>query len=143
MRGYENLNMEKIRKYKTKQQEMVLSYLKQHSHCHVTADRIYENLKSDGQQVGKTTVYRCLDRLIEEGEVRKYIVEDGMSACFQYISSSHACKEHYHLKCCKCGELIHLSCDFLSKVAAHIYDEHQFVLDSSKTVFYGVCAKCQ
>lgn len=120
-----------------------MSYLRNHSHSHVTVDQIYENLKNSERQVGKTTIYRCLERLIEEGEVRKYIVEDGMSACFQYISSSHQCKEHYHLKCCKCGELIHLSCDFLGKVNEHIYQEHHFIVDSSKTVFYGICEKCQ
>lgn len=135
--------MGKIRKYKTKQQDLILNYLKEHSQGHVTVDQIYESLRSSEQQVGKTTVYRCLERLIEEGAVRKYIVEDGMSACFQYISSSKKCKEHYHLKCCKCGELIHLSCDFLGQVNQHIYQEHHFIVDSSKTVFYGICEKCQ
>lgn len=135
--------MEKIRKYKTKQQDLILNYLIEHSQEHVTVDQIYESLRNSDQQVGKTTVYRCLERLIEEGAVRKYIVEDGISACFQYISSSQECREHYHLKCCKCGQLIHLSCDFLGQVNRHIYQEHHFIVDNSKTVFYGICENCQ
>ncbi len=135
--------MEKIRKYKTKQQDLILNYLIEHSQEHVTVEQIYESLRNSEHQVGKTTVYRCLERLIEEGTVRKYIVEDGMSACFQYISSSEECQEHYHLKCCKCGQLIHLSCDFLGQVNQHIYEEHHFIVDNSKTVFYGICENCQ
>lgn len=39
-------------------------------------------LKSQGNGVGKSTVYRYLEKLVEEGKVRKYFLEEGAGACF-------------------------------------------------------------
>ena len=44
---------------------------------HVTANEVYEFIKEAYPTIGKGTVYRNLDILIEEGALRK-IVENGM-----------------------------------------------------------------
>ena len=129
-------------KYKTKQRDLILNYLIQNQDKHVTADNIIEYLKENNTPVGKSTVYRYLDALIEQNAIRKYHMEDGTSACYQLASQNPSCIEHYHFKCNKCGDLLHVSCDTIKSISSHIYEEHDFVLDSSKTVFYGRCGKC-
>ena len=125
--------------YKTKQSEIVLSYLKQNSDSHLTANEIAMALSN--QNVGKTTVYRHLEKLCRDGAVRKYILEEGDSACYQYIGDN-ACHSHFHLKCLSCNKLLHLECDHLSEIETHINAHHNFKVDSSRTVFYGICEEC-
>ena len=95
-------------KYNTKQQLLISQFLQKNSDCVLTADEIYERLKADGISVGKTTVYRRLEQLYENGIVRKYNSHNEKSASYQFIHNS--CREHYHLKCAKCGKLIHIDC---------------------------------
>lgn len=129
--------------YNTKQGELILSLLKTEQGKHFTADEIISLLAKDGKRVGKATVYRHLDKLIRSGEVRKYIVEEGMSACYEYVGHNHSCKSHYHLKCSSCGELLHVKCDYLDEVSSHILGHHGFVIQPEKTVLYGLCEKCR
>lgn len=127
--------------YNTKQQEIILSCLKQSHGEHMTADDIYLCLKENGNPVGKTTVYRHLEKLTEQGVIRRFTIGDSSSACYQYAGDSKCC-DHYHLKCSSCGKLIHIECEFLDELAKHIYDDHKFILDGSKTVLYGLCEDC-
>lgn len=128
--------------YKTKQKELIIEYLINNKDKHVKAEEIVYSLMEMGNQVGKTTVYRCLEKLVEEGKVRKYFIEEGKGACYQYSENKKECLEHFHMKCVECGELIHLNCDYLSGIGKHVKANHNFKIDSNKTVFYGVCEKC-
>lgn len=31
----------------------------------------------------------------------------------------------------------------MNQIAEHVYQEHNFIIDSSKTVFYGLCGECR
>ena len=49
---------------------------------------------------------------------------------------------HFHLKCTGCGRLILVECDYLGEVSKHVLEHHQFTIDNTKTVLYGLCADC-
>lgn len=53
--------------YRTRQRTLVLSLLKRLGDRHLTAEEISRYLAEEGSPVGKATVYRCLDRLVEQG----------------------------------------------------------------------------
>lgn len=129
-------------KYKTKQRELILDYLVDNKNRHVTVDEIIDYTKQSGSPVGKTTAYRYIDELEQKGIIRKYTIEKGICACYQYIDKEQKCQNHFHFKCKVCGELYHLDCNFLNTVKDHLCDNHGFEIDSSKTVFYGTCKKC-
>ena len=40
------------------------------------------------------------------------------------------------------GNAKNLECDHLKDIAAHISKMHDFTIDSSRTVFYGICGEC-
>lgn len=128
--------------YNTKQRAIILSFLKENKTSHLTADEITSALLNGGFRVGKTTVYRYLDKLVENGQARKFLPPDGKSSCYQYVEDKEICAEHFHFKCDGCGKLFHTECDMLSNINKHINAEHNFFIDSSKTVFYGSCEKC-
>ncbi len=127
--------------YKTRQRAATENILKENSNIHMTVDDIVLKLNENGENVGRTTVYRTLEKLVNEGKVRKYTAENE-SACFQYLSDTGHCHEHFHLKCTGCGELLHLDCRQVAELANHISCEHGFSLDTGRTVLYGRCAKC-
>ncbi len=127
--------------YKTRQRAVIENILKDNCDIHMTVDDIVLRLNECGENVGKTTVYRTLEKLVNEGKVRKYTAE-GESACFQYLSDMGYCHEHFHLKCTVCGELLHLDCEKIEELTSHISHKHGFSLDISRIVLYGKCAKC-
>ncbi|MGI6578419.1 MAG: Fur family transcriptional regulator [Eubacteriales bacterium] len=128
--------------YRTKQRELIYSFLKKNSDLHITAEEISDHLKRQGSRVGKATIYRYLDRLVADNVVRKYHLGSGTSACYQYIEDKSRCAEHFHLKCIGCGELIHMECNDLERFFCHLRDKHDFKADPTQTVVYGECAKC-
>lgn len=135
--------MDTVTTYNTKQKQLILNCLMQNKDKHVTVDQIKEYLNKTNDRVGRTTIYRYLDKLVAQGIVRKYMIEGGKSACYQYMERMDVCQNHFHLKCVDCGQLIHLDCEYLDDINRHIKDHHNFNIDHSKTVLYGHCGKCK
>jgi Fur family ferric uptake transcriptional regulator len=129
-------------KYNTKQRERILMFLKQNQNSNITADEILKHFSSIGEKIGKATVYRFLNDLVEQNVIKKYMVEGKNCSSYQYIEGEN-CEEHFHLKCEKCNKIIHLECDEFKEVQNHIAKEHNFDLDNIKTVFYGICNDCK
>ena len=84
--------------YRTKQQEEVLGYLRS-APGHHTAAQIREVLSRGSQPVSTTTVYRQLEKMVEQGLVRKYVLEIGHSACYEYVGQQETCSSHFHCRC--------------------------------------------
>ena len=129
--------------YNTKQSKEILSFLESNRDKHMTAEEVYEGMRNGGSSIGRTTVYRHLERLYHDGKLRRFLTGDNSGACFQFADGHEHCRSHYHLRCNKCGRLIHTECDFLNELSHHVLSEHGFTLDSEKTVIYGICAECK
>lgn len=128
--------------YITKQYEAILSYIASLGGSHVTAAQIVEHFDNEGSSIGRTTVYRHLDKLTESGKIRRYAVDGISGACFQYINHNEDCRVHLHLKCENCGKLLHLHCDMLDEIQRHMSAQHAFQINPVKTVLYGKCESC-
>lgn len=120
---------------------MIWDLLKENKDSNITAEEILNYFAQNGNKIGKATVYRYLNDLVKQNIVKKYMVENRNCSCYQYIEEQN-CSEHYHLKCEKCNKIIHLECDEFKEVQNHIAKEHNFEIDSVKTVLYGVCKEC-
>lgn len=135
--------MDGLSSYKTKQREAILEFFVLNKEKHITAEEIIEYFKEQGNPIGKSTVYRYLDKLVEGNVIRKFTIDGVSSACYQYGTEDESCHEHFHFKCLKCGELFHVTCHLMNDISAHVMKDHDFLIDSSKTVFYGHCGKCR
>ena len=135
--------MEKKSKYNTRQRDLLIDYLKTVPHTHVTAGDIHEHFKSIGINIGVSTIYRQLERLVDEGTVKKFTIDSTSPACFEYDDSieeeNTSC---FHCKCVDCGKLIHLKCEEIKEISTHLYKVHNFTMMAGRTVFYGLCDKC-
>ena len=94
--------------YRTRQITELENYLCSMEGKHVTVSDICKYFKSQGISIGTTTVYRQLDRMVEQGLVAKYVVDGTSSACFEYLGHDEHCHKHicFHCKCEKCGKAV-------------------------------------
>ena len=129
--------------YKTKQQDLLFSYLREMQGQHFTAEDVRVHFEEKKISIGIATIYRQLEKLVTEGKIQKYFIDEHSAACFEYAGEScNTNEQHFHLKCELCGRLIHLECDELEKLGEHVKTEHGFVINPLRTVFYGVCKDC-
>lgn len=131
-------------KYHSKNYDEILNYLKSIPGKHITINDIYRELSGQGSSVGTTTIYRHLNRMVEEGLVNKYTIEPNMPACYEFIrmAGPEEISNSYHCICEVCGKLIHLHCGELEELQRHLLKEHSFRLNPLRTVIYGVCEAC-
>ena len=130
--------------YKTKKKEELLECVEDTRGQHFTAADICNKMRKNGSTIGTATVYRQLERLVEEGVISKYFIDESSSACFEYMDPDDHQKHApcYHCKCEKCGKLLHMDCSEITELTEHLRSEHGFTIDPLRTVFYGVCAEC-
>lgn len=130
-------------KYKTEKKEILKQILKENHDKHLTSKDILEFINKNSLNISQATLYRILDDLVEEGYVKKFIVDDKSGACFQYVCDNEEKCEHFHCKCIKCGKIIHLDCDDLSETFNHIKEKHKFYIDPTKITLVGICEDCK
>ncbi len=130
--------------YNTKQKEILIDYLKSLKGKHVSVNEIKDYINQKGLSVGLTTIYRQLEKLVEEHLVAKITLDASTSSLYEYIGDEHLhdSDECYHLRCEVCNKIIHFHCHELSHVKQHMYSEHGFQINYTKTIFYGICDKC-
>lgn len=124
--------------YRTEQKKLLLAYLSRHADEAFSLPDLAQTLGECG--IGKSTVYRLVSRLVEEGSVRRFAREGGGLA-YQYLKDE-ACGSHLHLRCASCGRVVHLTKSESEAVAALVCAPHNFSLDGGRTVLLGRCADC-
>lgn len=130
-------------KYKTKQRDVLLEIIKGFNSEHVTADALFKVIAEKNLDISKATLYRTLESFVNEGVLKKIIIDNKSSACYQYCNHCEDGSSHFHLMCEKCGKLIHLECDDVDDLINHVSKEHNFDINSSKVVLYGLCEECR
>lgn len=128
--------------YSTQKRTWIIQYLEQNKDKEVCVNDIHEFLLQNDIQTNVTTIYRYLDRLVEQGTVLKSVNGIKETATFRYIDGEEDCLSHLHLKCVKCGKIQHLDCGFMNEIARHIGFEHGFKIDCKASYLAGVCRNC-
>lgn len=129
--------------YNTKQKRLVMDIFLKNKLSRLSCEDVTYMLVANGTPVGKTTVYRQLEKLINEGKIKKLNPHNGKSFLYQFVDADMNCESHMHLRCIKCGEYVHLGCEFMSRVSQHILEHHNFAVDNSKTEILGLCDNCR
>jgi Fur family ferric uptake transcriptional regulator len=137
-----DMNKMKKREYKTKSRKLILQYLIEEKEHSVSTSDIEQYLEAQGEHVNLSTIYRYLDKLVEEGHVLKHQNKDGKKSVFQYVEEDH-CHDHLHMQCVKCGKTIHLNCGFMTEISEHMMAHHHFRLQCHNSILYGVCEICE
>ena len=131
--------------YKTAGRQRLLDFLQSHPDRQFPVDELTEELNrlqaSEQARSSKSTLYRHLSELCDEGTVRKYRSDTQSSYVYQYVGQGDCC-HHFHLKCVSCGTLVHLECAVSEELLTHIQSDHHFRVDSGRSILYGMCETC-
>ncbi len=123
--------------YNTKQKELIMNSIKKHRKAFTVKD-IYEEVK---EYTGLTTVYRMIDKLVEDDMLTKNITSDNVTY-YQYLEKCSN-ENHFYLKCEKCGNMIHIDCNCIEKLTSHIFKKHQFIPSKDHIIINGICNSCK
>lgn len=124
--------------YNRDRKEEIIALLSTESDLSFTAEQICEKVLGSGG--GKSTVYRIISSLVEEGVLKR--ISDGKSrhVKYQYLGEK-LCSEHLHLKCRSCGRLIHLNKTASESIISSLESSEGFLIDCTE-ILSGSCTKC-
>lgn len=128
--------MTKRCEYNTKQKEIIFDVIKKQKHEFTIKD-IYNEISD---RTGLTTIYRLVDKLVEDGILNKNISIENITY-YYYLGDCNK-DNHFYLKCDKCGNMSHIDCDCIGNISSHILKKHGFRPSKKKIIINGTCEKC-
>lgn len=129
-----------MKEYNTGQRKALLSLFESNKDRHFTIDQIMEEL-SDEASISRSAVYRNVDRMAQEGLLRKEVSEETRKSVYQFNECSSDC-EHIHLRCTECGKVFHLPDEEEEDELKSVLRESGFELDEHATILVGKCSDC-
>lgn len=103
---------------------------------HPTAEQVYKTARRNCPKISLATVYRNLDRLVEEGLVDKFSVPDEPDH-YDPITS-----EHYHVHCECCNRIYDVEARITNKLSNLIRKQTGVETRSIRLLAEGICRKC-
>jgi Fur family ferric uptake transcriptional regulator len=102
-----------------------------------SAQELHDALKTRGEAVGLTTVYRTLQTLVDEGAVDVLRTADGESV-YRRCTDTH----HHHLVCRSCGRTIEVEGPQVERWADQVARENGFTSVIHTVEIIGLCPDC-
>lgn len=116
----------------------ILKFLEQETEKHITAEKVYNRLLNDGEQIGLATVYRVLTQFENAGLVIRHHFESEASV-FELNKGGH----HDHIVCVKCGKVDEFFDQTVEKRQQAIAAELGYELTDHNLNLYGCCSQCK
>jgi len=130
--------------YNTEQKRILLEFLRSHNQEAYSMEELICMLRQcyGDNAPGKSTVYRLMTRLVEEGTVKRFVKGHSRGFVYQTIDNDH-CHYHLHLKCMECGKLLHLDEETSDELLDKVARVKNFSVSEEETVLFGRCADCK
>ena len=124
-------------KHSSKRDQILRIFVQQEGH--LSADDLFDLVRGQAPGIGRATVYRTLQWMVEAGIARKVDFGEGRSR----YEPSYGHPRHFHLICNTC----HRSSEFLSSDIEALVEEvasaRSFAPAQTVVQIYGVCDDCQ
>ena len=121
----------------SKQREEIIEVIK-NSYNHPTAEDIYMIVKGKDPAVSRSTVYRNLGLLTEDGIIQKISMLIGPDK-YDYKRVPHN-----HAICIKCGKVFDFEYDFnLDNLKKSIKDQTGLIVSSEHIAIECICENCK
>jgi Fur family transcriptional regulator, ferric uptake regulator len=104
----------------------------------LTAEQLYRTLRRREPGIGRATVFRTLETLVDAGVARRLELEGHVYA---YVACLPA--HHHHLACTRCGRVEEIDEAYVTPIIGRLAAEMGFEIDDARLDFYGRCATCR
>ena len=108
--------------------------------CALSAQEIEDQLKTGERPVGRATVYRVIDELVELGLLGRVELGDGI-ARFERVFPEGA-HHHHHFVCSNCEKLVPFEDEELERVLRRVARREGLVMESHEVTLRGRCPDC-
>jgi Fur family ferric uptake transcriptional regulator len=108
-------------------------------HCCLTAQEVFDQLRSEGRRAGIASVYRALDQLTRDGFVQRIDIGAGTSR-FEPIHSDG--EHHHHLVCDDCGKVEAFADDELERALRKVEGQTGYSVAGHDVLLRGACQDC-
>lgn len=105
---------------------------------HLSAEEVYRQLVSEGDDIGLATVYRVLAQFASAGILVRRTFETG-TAVYELDDGHH----HDHMICVKCGKVEEFIDPEIEKLQGAIASKFNYELCDHSMALYGICPDCQ
>jgi len=119
----------------TKQRQMILDIVNEHRD-HPSADEIYLEVRTRDHKISRGTVYRNLNLLVEDEQI-KHVKLSGADR-FDWQKDSH-----YHMICVGCGKLTDLPITYRNELDFETAEKTGYENVIHRTIFEGICSECK
>ena len=109
----------------------ILEILEGSRQRHLSAEDIYKELLTTGEDIGLATVYRVLTQFETAGLVKRHNFEGGHSV-FEMDQGEH----HDHMVCIESGDVVEFTNDEIERLQHEIAKKHNFELIDHSLVLY-------
>lgn len=120
----------------SKQRELILKTVRTNP-IHPTADYVYSVLKKDMPGISLATVYRNLNQLAENGQIKKIETLAGST------HFDHNIHNHYHFVCIKCNKIYDIPCEVAKDIEQKVSAMTGLEITNHDISFKGICTACQ
>lgn len=127
-----------MKKYRTAQRERLAGFFCSNPDKQFTIEELQDNLSG----ISLSSIYRNINDMVKEGTIKRFQKDNLRSSGYQYIGES-ACSEHLHLKCSRCGCIIHMDSTSSLQILTELKNKTGFELDKSTTILHGSCSDCK
>ena len=107
--------------------------------CALSALEIEDRLREEDRRVGRASVYRILELLVERGLVARLELGDGLA---RYELIDPAGEHHHHLLCDECGRLVPFDDRDLERSIDRLARRLHFRPRGHEVVLHGACDDC-
>lgn len=105
---------------------------------HFTAEELLAEAHRGRHGLGRATIFRSLEVLVELGVVERLDLPTGGHA---FVACKRA--HHHHVVCSSCGRSTEVADLGLEGMAASIERETGYRIDAHRLELFGVCPRCQ
>lgn len=105
---------------------------------HLSADDVAERLRERDEQIGKATIYRTLNLLVDVGLAVEHDFDEGFKRYETRVGPPH----HDHLICTSCGSVTEFHRGELESLQDEVARNHGFQVLTRQLKIYGVCSAC-
>ena len=105
----------------------------------LSVDDLADILRERDEALGKATIYRTLNLLVEAGLARELDFGEG----FKRYEHQAGEARHDHLVCTDCGRVVRFSRPDIEQLQTEIADEAGFKIQTRRFEIYGHCPECR
>lgn len=103
-----------------------------------TTDDLWQALRQQDPRIGRATVFRSVEKLVDRGLVDRIKFADGTHH-YRVCGSSH----HHHLTCTQCHRVVEVDLCLPAEQITAIGTKNHFAIEGHSLTLFGRCEHCQ